>query len=360
MHMEFRAAECVGSNDYPATARTSVVHLREMLYEYDGTLHVGGRFSGFKDLMNGGFLHCVTMLRGYNSTPDRNVRFNAMGLRVLFGHTAASAVGRALTPSSTVPRNPFNMGIPGGFGFALIGGLLSAMVRNRFENFFHYDTYSNQEAGSAVAILVNNALDSASETKFYTSTPATFAVVLAEVLITVSLCILLYDSGSCSPFPRTKRLLKALIVYAVNRCLLTLIVTVAEVIVVADANCPVSLTMALEFIVGKLYANSLLASLNVREHLRSQDSIREPDLRSNAICLANLPRFPDMRTSRDGTKGVHECEVAVRVDIATEQVSDKTSGSICDVRLPRAGFVPELFQSPREGSVQITFSFSLV
>lgn len=35
MHMEFRAAECVGSNDYPATARTSVVHLREMLYEYD-------------------------------------------------------------------------------------------------------------------------------------------------------------------------------------------------------------------------------------------------------------------------------------------------------------------------------------
>ncbi|KAI6018997.1 hypothetical protein BKA83DRAFT_1636348 [Pisolithus microcarpus] len=105
--------------------------------------------------------------------------------------------------------------------------------------------------GTAVEILVDNTLDFASETRFYTSTPATLAVVLAEVLITISLCILLYDSGSHSPFPRTKRLLKALVVYAINRCLLTLIVTIAEVIVVVDSNCPVALTMALEFIVGK-------------------------------------------------------------------------------------------------------------
>ncbi|KAI6019399.1 hypothetical protein PISMIDRAFT_682705 [Pisolithus microcarpus 441] len=31
-----------------------------------------------------------------------------------------------------------------------------------------------------------------------------------------------------------------------------------------------------------------------------------------------------------------------------------------DARLLRAGFVPGLFRSPGEGSVQITFSFSLV
>ncbi|KAI6018999.1 hypothetical protein PISMIDRAFT_478406 [Pisolithus microcarpus 441] len=176
-------------------------------------------------------------------------------------------------------------------------------------------------------MLVNNTLDFVAQTRFYTSSPATFAVVLAEVLITISLCILLYNGGSRSSLRRTKRLLKALIVYAVNRCLLTLIVTVAEVTLVMDNGNSMSLAMALEFVVGKLYANSLLASLNAREHLRSQDSSCNPDLRSNAICLANLPRLPDMGTSRDGTKGVHECEVAVRVNITTEQVFDKTAGS---------------------------------
>ncbi|KAI6096445.1 hypothetical protein EV401DRAFT_2043703 [Pisolithus croceorrhizus] len=33
------------------------------------------------------------------------------------------------------------------------------------------------------------------------------AVPLAEVLITVSLCVLFHDSGSASAFPRTERLL---------------------------------------------------------------------------------------------------------------------------------------------------------
>ncbi|KAI5982513.1 hypothetical protein EDD15DRAFT_115410 [Pisolithus albus] len=188
--------------------------------------------------------------------------------------------------------------------------------------------YFGFATGTAVAMLVNNVLAFAAETKFYTSAPAAFAVVLAEVLITVSLCILLYDGSSRSPFPRTKRLLKALIVYAVNRCLLTLIVTIAQATVVTDANNSIALVIALEFIVGKLYANSLLASLNVREHLQSQDSSRASDLRSNAIYLGNLPRIPDMDTSRDGTKGVRDCEMAVRVNITTEQVFDKAAGSI--------------------------------
>ncbi|KAI6095106.1 hypothetical protein EDD16DRAFT_1680974, partial [Pisolithus croceorrhizus] len=48
-------------------------------------------------------------------------------------------------------------------------------------------------------------------------------VALAEVLIMVSLCVLLHDSGSSSAFPRTNRLLNTLIIYAVNRCLLTLV-----------------------------------------------------------------------------------------------------------------------------------------
>ncbi|KAI6135361.1 hypothetical protein EV401DRAFT_1899857 [Pisolithus croceorrhizus] len=82
--------------------------------------------------------------------------------------------------------------------------------------------------------LVNNALSFAFYTRFYTSTPAVSAVVLAEVLITASLCILLYDGGSRSAAPRTKRLLNTLLVYAVNRCLLTL-TTVAFSRLIQDA-----------------------------------------------------------------------------------------------------------------------------
>ncbi|KAI6158943.1 hypothetical protein EDD17DRAFT_929789 [Pisolithus thermaeus] len=58
------------------------------------------------------------------------------------------------------------------------------------------------DIGTVVVMLVNNALSFAFYTRFYTSTPAVSAVVLAEVLITASLCILLYDGGSRSAAPR--------------------------------------------------------------------------------------------------------------------------------------------------------------
>ncbi|KAI5996449.1 hypothetical protein F5J12DRAFT_853593 [Pisolithus orientalis] len=115
-----------------------------------------------------------------------------------------------------------------------------------------------------------------SQTRFYSVTPAAATVALAEVLITVSLCVLFYDSGSSSAFPRTKRLFHMLIIYAVNRCLLTLLVVIAELSVNVDQQD--AWAMGLNFIVGKLYANSLLASLNTRQYLRSQASGTLSDL----------------------------------------------------------------------------------
>ncbi|KAI6102937.1 hypothetical protein F5141DRAFT_239725 [Pisolithus sp. B1] len=168
-------------------------------------------------------------------------------------------------------------------------------------------------------MLVNNTLSYAFHTRFYTSAPATCAVVLAEILITVSLCVLLYDNSSRSAVPRTKRILNTLIVYAVNRCLLTLLVTTAELTTVTDAYQTIAWPMALEFIVGK-------PSLNSREHLRSQISSSGSDIRTDAICFANPPKLSgEMGTSRDGIRGLHECEVAIRVDTTTEPAFDKTT-----------------------------------
>ncbi|KAI6138943.1 hypothetical protein BKA82DRAFT_598087 [Pisolithus tinctorius] len=170
--------------------------------------------------------------------------------------------------------------------------------------------------------LINNEASFVSQTKFYT-TPALSSIVLAEILITVSLCVLLYESGSRSAIPRTKRLLNTLIIYAVNRCLLTLLVAIAELTV--DANDQTAWTMGLDFIIGKLYANSLLASLNTRQHLRFQGSATESDVRVNAVHFANFPKLPeDGCSSKDGRRHF-DVPDAVVIDIGAFQVRDKTT-----------------------------------
>ncbi|KAI6158509.1 hypothetical protein EDD17DRAFT_1763643 [Pisolithus thermaeus] len=170
-------------------------------------------------------------------------------------------------------------------------------------------------------MLVNSQASAVSRARFYSATPAVSAVVLAEILITTSLCVLLYDSGSRSAVPRTKRLLNTLIIYAVNRCLLTLLVTIAQLVV--DANDQSAWTMGLDFIGGKLYANSLLASLNTRQHLRSQGSRPESGVHVNAIHFANLPKLSeDERSSKDRERYFEAREGAV-LDITTVPVHDR-------------------------------------
>ncbi|KAI6107180.1 hypothetical protein EDD16DRAFT_1898917 [Pisolithus croceorrhizus] len=173
----------------------------------------------------------------------------------------------------------------------------------------------------SVCRLINNQASAVSQARFYSATPAVSAVVLAEILITTSLCVLLYDRGSRSAVPRTKRLLNTLIIYAVNRCLLTLLVTIAQLVV--DANDQAAWTMGLDFIVGKLYANSLLASLNTRQHLRSQGSGPESSVHANTIHFANLPKpSEDERSSKDGER-YFEARGGAILDITTVPVHDK-------------------------------------
>ncbi|KAI6158148.1 hypothetical protein BKA82DRAFT_283364 [Pisolithus tinctorius] len=176
---------------------------------------------------------------------------------------------------------------------------------------------------TVILMLINNKTSSLSQARFYSATPAVSTVVLAEVLITAALCILLYESGSRSAIPRTKRMLDTLIIYAVNRCLLTLLVAIAEVSV--DASNYSAWVMGLDFIIGKLYANSLLASLNTREHLRSQGqgSGTETDVRVDAVHFANLQQLSeDTRSSKDEERHFEARNAAV-INIGTVPVRDK-------------------------------------
>ncbi|OAX37471.1 hypothetical protein K503DRAFT_771470 [Rhizopogon vinicolor AM-OR11-026] len=121
----------------------------------------------------------------------------------------------------------------------------------------------------------------------YAATPFAIAAVLSDVCITIALCVLLH--GNRSPIIETNALVNTLIVYAINRCLLTSVVAVAEVI--AFAISPASLWfIAIDFVIGKLYANSFLASLNSRSALRGRSHTHSEgtSFRVNTINLSGL------------------------------------------------------------------------
>ncbi|KAI6101548.1 hypothetical protein EV401DRAFT_2026923, partial [Pisolithus croceorrhizus] len=99
----------------------------------------------------------------------------------------------------------------------------------------------------------------------------------------------------------TKRLLNTLIIYAVNRCLLTLLVAIAELVM--DVNQLVAWTIALDFIGQGLYPNSLLASLNVRQHLRAQDSSTALDSPINVVDFAKLSKLQGHVENSEGGTG---------------------------------------------------------
>ncbi|TFL03984.1 hypothetical protein BDV98DRAFT_581032 [Pterulicium gracile] len=94
--------------------------------------------------------------------------------------------------------------------------------------------------------------------------PIMFAVsaILSDILVAGALCVLLDNSRT--GIRTTDNLLNQLILYAVNRCVLTTAVAIAEVVCFKYVKHPYW-ALALDVIIGKLYTNSFLASLNSRQ-----------------------------------------------------------------------------------------------
>ncbi|KAK7449252.1 hypothetical protein VKT23_013397 [Stygiomarasmius scandens] len=89
--------------------------------------------------------------------------------------------------------------------------------------------------------------------------------VLSDTVTAVALCVILFDSRTA--FARSLRLIKTLMIYAMERFVLTtLVVFVQTIILIAK---PKSIwAMVIEFVTAQLYTNSFLATLNSRNHLR--------------------------------------------------------------------------------------------
>ncbi|TEB20165.1 hypothetical protein FA13DRAFT_1801262 [Coprinellus micaceus] len=129
-----------------------------------------------------------------------------------------------------------------------------------------------------------------SEFTLFAATPFAITAVLADVLIAGSLCVLLH--GSRTGFRSTDALVTTLIVYAVNRCLLTALMAIIEVIVFSLKSYALWY-LAIDFVIGKLYANSFLATLNSRQALRSISGSNRSDTNYTDIEFESRPSFFD-------------------------------------------------------------------
>ncbi|KAI6104365.1 hypothetical protein F5141DRAFT_187409 [Pisolithus sp. B1] len=177
--------------------------------------------------------------------------------------------------------------------------------------------------GTTVLELINHGRGVLKQITYYDVTPAWAIIVVAEVLITVSLCVVFYGSSSGPVFSRTKRLLNTLIIYAVNRCLLTSLVAIADLVVTNEVKD--TWAIGLNFILGKLYANSFLASLNSREHLRSKAAGTPSDLCISTICFADPPKLPrDAERSKHGARQFDVPKMAV-VDVSTNPLDQNAA-----------------------------------
>ncbi|KAK0500465.1 hypothetical protein EDD18DRAFT_829397 [Armillaria luteobubalina] len=103
------------------------------------------------------------------------------------------------------------------------------------------------------------------EVNYVAVLPFAITAIVSDLSIALGLCFLLQRSRTNSA--NTDHLIKILVRYAITRCLLTSLIAVVEVI--AFVTKPTSFySFAVDFVIGKLWSNSLLASLNSRRSLR--------------------------------------------------------------------------------------------
>ncbi|TFK80523.1 hypothetical protein K466DRAFT_636715, partial [Polyporus arcularius HHB13444] len=101
-------------------------------------------------------------------------------------------------------------------------------------------------------------------------------VVLSDVLISAALCVLLAKRRG--NFRRANSIVRNLIMYSINTCLLTTLCSLAALVAYA-ASPHTFIYISFYFLLPKLFLNSLLATLNARKSLRDQlskDNVQIP------------------------------------------------------------------------------------
>lgn len=138
-----------------------------------------------------------------------------------------------------------------------------------------------------------------------------------DVLIAGTLCTLLHFSRT--GFHRTDTIINKLIIFSVNTGLLTSLCAVASLVSILAAG-ETFIYIAFFFCMGRLYTNSLLATLNARKSIRqASDGIHSSNpSESHAVSLKPLSRFDPHTVS----KGKQQANISIKIDTKKEYATD--------------------------------------
>ncbi|KLO13110.1 hypothetical protein SCHPADRAFT_940682 [Schizopora paradoxa] len=104
--------------------------------------------------------------------------------------------------------------------------------------------------------------------EFNSALPFAITAVIPDVLISASLCFFLKNGkDNIAGIRSTEVMINLLIKYAVNRALLTSAAAILELILYAVLPNTFAF-LAVDFCIGKLFANTLLGTLNARKYVR--------------------------------------------------------------------------------------------
>ncbi|KAJ6477208.1 hypothetical protein DFH09DRAFT_1216117 [Mycena vulgaris] len=172
-------------------------------------------------------------------------------------------------------------------------------------------------AGAGQVVVAANIISyvELDKVKSTTAVNSTFSV-LCDILITVGLSWRL--NAARSGIQASNNLLNYLIVFAINRGMLTMITAILE-LVLFFAMPNTFYFFAMIWFTGKLYMNSMLATLNTRQHaLRQQNLAEHMSMESVSVIQ---PRF-----NRGGPR--------VQGTVTTEDTGDRPSSDGMESSLP--------------------------
>ncbi|KAF7770245.1 hypothetical protein Agabi119p4_6219 [Agaricus bisporus var. burnettii] len=137
-----------------------------------------------------------------------------------------------------------------------------------------------------------------------------------DLIIAASLCIILHQSRT--GFQRSDTMIKKLIVYSVNTGLLTSLCAVASLISIVLAG-QTFLYIMFFFCIGRLYSNSLLATLNARKSIRAAADAINNTSEHVSVSLREFSRA-------GGTTGIvtkRPTNISIKIDTTKEFNSDR-------------------------------------
>ncbi|KII84161.1 hypothetical protein PLICRDRAFT_179836 [Plicaturopsis crispa FD-325 SS-3] len=147
----------------------------------------------------------------------------------------------------------------------------------------------------------------------------------ADVIIAASLVFLLTKSRT--GFKRSDTIITRLVVFTVNTGLLTSVCAISSLIaIVASPDTLIYATFY--FCIGRLYANSLLATLNARKSIRGEGGYSDSDMSLKAVAKGSSgqltsPRNVNIADSRITTPPHN---IAIQIETTREYLEDQKLG----------------------------------